>query len=406
MPRRSAALALITGAVLASHAAVAQTELPSAAGLLIPLRSHLTPGHNCGVHRVVKQFKTLLALIACLAVTIATPSFADERQSMDPRFAPAPLEAACSSLQLAATGGPTLKDPKTLLVRWLGFSTFELVYGNQIILLDNYYDRGPRYRDLGFKAADIKRANLIIVGHAHHDHMSDTAQTAKQTGAPVVAAAITAAKLFTQGIDPKQVIQVSGTDGQVLRFKGFTVQPLLARHGEPNLVPYTAAFSAAYAAAASPTPEERAAEEAIEAKGSRDPHIVDQGTIAFIITFDDGFRLAYRDSGGFMTTYETATMAKLGRVDILLGAIAANSVAESNASILMPMIETYRPAVYFPAHHEEEVGRNLDRATEPMFQYIKNRYPGTITIYKEFREPTCFDTRFNLKSGNVAAAPH
>jgi hypothetical protein len=67
----------------------------------------------------------------------------------------------------------------------------------------------------------------------------------------------------------------------------------------------------------------------------------------------------------------------------------------------MPMIETYRPAVYFPAHHEEETGSNPDRATEPMFQYIKNKFPGTITISKEFREPTCFDTRFNIQSGNA-----
>ncbi len=61
----------------------------------------------------------------------------------------------------------------------------------------------------------MKRANLIIVGHAHADHMSDTAQTAQQTGAPVIAAPITAARLFGEGIDPKQVTQVTGTDGRV-----------------------------------------------------------------------------------------------------------------------------------------------------------------------------------------------
>ena len=44
---------------------------------------------------------------------------------------------------------------------------------------------------------------------------------------------------------------------------------------------------------------------------------------------------------------------------------------------------------------------NPDRATEPLFQYIKNKYPGTITISQAFREPTCFDTRLNLQSGNA-----
>jgi L-ascorbate metabolism protein UlaG (beta-lactamase superfamily) len=302
---------------------------------------------------------------------------------------------------LASTGGPTLKDPKILAVRWLGFSTYELVYGDQIILLDNYYDRGPRYRYLGFKAADVKQANLILVGHGHYDHMSDTAQTMAQTGASVVTAPITATKLLSEGVDPKKIVAVTGHDGQVLEFKGFTVQPILGRHGEPNLARGTGQFRKAYADAYPATSEEKAAEAEITAKGSHDPHILDEGTLSFIITFDDGFRLAWRDSGGGMTNLEKVAMAKIGRVDVLIGAIAANVVAEANAAVLMPMIDTYKPAVYFPAHHEEEVGGNIDRATEPMFQNIKNKYPDTLTISKEFREPTCFDTRFNIRSGNA-----
>jgi L-ascorbate metabolism protein UlaG (beta-lactamase superfamily) len=318
---------------------------------------------------------------------------------MDPRLAPKPTEAACRSLQIAATGGPRLKDPELLAVRWLGFSTFELVYGNQIILLDNYYDRGPRARDLGFKAADVRRASLILVGHGHYDHMSDTAQTIKQTGATAVVAKITASKLLGEGVDPRRLIVTSGTDGQALRFKGFTVQPILARHSDAGAFPFTSKYNQVFAEAYPATSDVEMAESLIEAKGSADPRIIDEGTIAFLITFDDGFRLAYRDSGGAMTDYEKAAMAKVGRVDLLIGAIAANTVAAANEAMLMPMIDTYRPAVFIPAHHEQEVGRNVDRATEPMFQAIKDRFPNTVTVSKEFREPTCFDTRVNLKNG-------
>jgi L-ascorbate metabolism protein UlaG (beta-lactamase superfamily) len=345
------------------------------------------------------RLKTVALLIP---MSITLPCLAAEQQSMDPRFAPQPQEEACRSLRLASTGGPVLKDSKILLLRWLGFSTYELVYGDQIILLDNYYDRGPRYRTLGFKAADVKRANLILVGHGHSDHMSDTAETIAQTGARVITAPISATRLLSEGVNSQKIIQASGRDGQILKFKGFTVQPILGRHGEPNLAPGIEQFGKAYSDAYPPTPEEKAAGAEIGAKGSRDPHILDEGTLSFIITFDDGFRVAWRDSGGAMTDYEKAAMAKIGRVDILIGAIAANVVAEANAAVLMPMIDTYKPAVYFPAHHEEEVGRNPDRATEPMFQNIKNKYPDTVTISKEFREPTCFDTRFNVQSGNVA----
>jgi L-ascorbate metabolism protein UlaG (beta-lactamase superfamily) len=342
-----------------------------------------------------------LAAAFLTATALMSQARADQRDTNDPRFAPPPREMACRVLQTASAGGPTLKDHKALAVRWLGFSNFELIYGDKIILLDNYYDRGPRYRYLGFSAADVKRADLIIVGHAHFDHMSDTAQVMSQTRAPVIAAPITVSKLMMQGVDPSHVKTVTGTGGELLKFDGFTVQAILARHGEPQLAPSTREFGEAYAAAAPATSEQRAAEEAIRAKGSADPHIVDQGTMAYVITFDTGFRVAYRDSGGFMTDYEKSIMSRIGPVDVLLGAVAANTIAESNAAVLMPMIDTYQPAVYFPAHHEEEVGRNVDRATEPMFQYIKNKYPGTVTVSKEFREPTCFDTRFNIRQGNA-----
>jgi L-ascorbate metabolism protein UlaG (beta-lactamase superfamily) len=340
-----------------------------------------------------------LSAVIVLAVSAASLARADVRSSMDPRLVPKPTEAACSSLELASTGGPLLKDPKLLAVRWLGFSTFELVYGDQIILLDNYYDRGPRARDLGFKAADVKRANLILVGHAHYDHMSDTAQTIMQTGATAVVAGITASKLLSQGVDPKHVIAASGTDGQTLRFKGFTVLPILARHGDAGALPFTSKFHQAFAEADPATPAEQSADALIEARGSDDPRIGDEGTLAFLITFDDGFRIAYRDSGGAMTAYEKAAMAKVGRVDLLIGAIAANTISAANQAVLMPMVETYRPAVYMPAHHEQEPGLNVDRATEPMFQAIKDRFPDTVTVSKEFREPTCFDTRVNLRKG-------
>ena len=315
----------------------------------------------------------------------------------DPRFAPASTEAACNTLAMASTGGPVAKDAKTLVVRWLGFSTFELIYGDKVILLDNYYDRGPRYRDLGFHAADVKRADLILVGHAHHAHMSDTGQVAKQTGAPVVAAPITIAKLRSQGVQDKQLVEVAGKSGDHLSYAGFEIEPVLGRHGEPPKV--MAEFAKAYTdAIPKPTEAETKIEEAIRDKGSRDEHIIDQGEIAFVITFDTGFRLAWRDSGGEMTIYEKAAMQRYRRTDVLLGAIAASGPSEVQAQLYVPMLTTYRPDVVFPAHHEEEVGRNIDRATEPMFQYGKAALPNAIFISKLYREPTCFDTRRNVAS--------
>ena len=63
-------------------------------------------------------------------------------------------------------------------------------------------------KDLGFQTSDVTRADLIIIGHGHADHMSDTAQVGAQTGAPIVGAPITIAKLLTQPVNPKQLISL------------------------------------------------------------------------------------------------------------------------------------------------------------------------------------------------------
>ena len=118
----------------------------------------------------------------------------------DPHFAAMPPDAACSTAKLVSTGGPTPRNPHTLAVRWTGFSNFELAYRDKIILLDAFIDRGSNYPPLGFAAADVKRADVIVIGHAHFDHMSDAASIALRTGALVVGAPVTTEKLASQSV--------------------------------------------------------------------------------------------------------------------------------------------------------------------------------------------------------------
>jgi L-ascorbate metabolism protein UlaG (beta-lactamase superfamily) len=56
-----------------------------------------------------------------------------------------------------------------------------------VILLDAYFDRGSPYTPLGFKAADIKKADAILIGRGHFDHLADASVSAR-TGAIVVGA--------------------------------------------------------------------------------------------------------------------------------------------------------------------------------------------------------------------------
>jgi L-ascorbate metabolism protein UlaG (beta-lactamase superfamily) len=306
---------------------------------------------------------------------------------------------ACDTLTLASTGGPVPRDRDLLVLRWLGYANFEMTYRGQILLLDAYFDRGSRYRPLGFAAADVTRATAILLGHARYDHMSDAASIGSRLNIPVVGAPVTVEKLLTQPIDPKLIQTVTGLGGEILRYDGFQVEPVLGFHSSAPAA-LTAAYTAAYATGVPPpTPEEAAEEAAIQARGSSDPRILTEGSLSFVFTFDTGFRLAWRDTGGDMTSYEEEALARGGRVDVLVGSIAPLAIARLQAAVLLPMVRLYHPKVFLPAHHDERVGQLIDRATDPMFQAIKDEMPDIITLSRQYREPVCFDTRhFTIRS--------
>jgi len=53
--------------------------------------------------------------------------------------------------------------------------------------------------------------------------------------------------------------------------------------------------------------------------------------------------------------------------------------------------------VYIPGHHDAPLN-GLWRATEPLFQAIKDENPNIITVSRAYREPICFDTENNIQS--------
>lgn len=126
-------------------------------------------------------------------------------------------------------GGPP-PPISTIVLRWLGTANYEFAYGDQVVLLDAYFDRGPRNRSIGLTAEGIKHANLILSGHAHSDHIADAAAVARRTGAVVVGAATAIQVVRVAGLPLDQTRTVTGRGGEILQFKGFTVEPVLAHH--------------------------------------------------------------------------------------------------------------------------------------------------------------------------------
>jgi L-ascorbate metabolism protein UlaG (beta-lactamase superfamily) len=272
----------------------------------------------------------------------------------------------------------------------LGTTNFEFVYRNQVILMDAYYDRGPRNRPIGFKPTQITRADAIYIGHGHFDHMSDAVSVAQQTHAPVIGAPTATDTARSLGLPQAQTITVNGKGGEILRYNGFTVQPILAQHSTLAPEVLNAFKTAINAAIGAPTPDEVAAEAAILARGTFDPKVITEGTIAYLFTFDNGFKLIYRNSAGPITTYERAAMARIGgSTDVAIVAYIGQYAAERQIAATLPIVQLYHPRLYLPSHHDEIAGTFLDIGTEPMFMAIRDTMPNTKALSPLYREPVC-----------------
>jgi len=344
----------------------------------------------------------LMALTCFASAVPFSDPRADRNAALDAAGAAEQRDQACRAATLVSAGGAFPRNPHTLAVRWIGFSNYELVYNNRVILLDAYIDRGSFFPPLGVKAADMKKADLVLIGHGHVDHMSDAASIGAQTKAMVVGAPVTTEKLMTQAIPRAQVKTVTGKGGEVMRFDGFTVEPILGRHGEPDRQVGEVLGTALNSLLPKLTPEQQAEDAAIRARGTGGPRVATEGTIAYLITLDTGFRIMYRDSAGIVTDYEKAAMARVGRVDLAITALRADFLPSRSIPQAQEYLRTYKPDVIMPAHHDsgDAVGKDgIWRSTEPVFQALKDENPNLITVSRGYREPTCFNTEFNISRG-------
>jgi L-ascorbate metabolism protein UlaG (beta-lactamase superfamily) len=333
------------------------------------------------------------ALALCSLGGARAQPFSDPRSDKNAAIASSefmaqPRDPACTSDRLTSTGGPGPQNPHTLAVRWTGFSNYELTYKGKIILLDAYFDRG-------------KKADAIIIGHGHYDHMSDAASVGIRTGATLVGAALTTDVLKSESVPESQIKTVTGKGGEVLNFEGFTVQPILALHGQPDKH-VTQVLEGAYNSLLTKAgPDEEAEEKAIRARGTFDPRVVTEGTIAYLITLDDGFRIMYRDSGGHVTDYEKAAMQKLAGVDLAIVGLSADILNVPTEQQAVEHANLYKPDVFMPAHHDGALRGHMPlwRATEPVFQALRDNDPNLVAVSRGYREPTCFDTEINIEKG-------
>jgi L-ascorbate metabolism protein UlaG (beta-lactamase superfamily) len=82
-------------------------------------------------------------------------------------------------------------------IRFLGQSCFELKAGGATVLTDPFLTGNPK----AAASADEVEADAILLTHGHGDHLGDTVDIAKRTGATVVAIVELAAEIEAAGVE-------------------------------------------------------------------------------------------------------------------------------------------------------------------------------------------------------------
>jgi len=69
---------------------------------------------------------------------------------------------------------------------WLGCATFRLTIDDTVVFLDTYMDRVPSAPPVGLTTGEVSKADFILVGHSHFDHIAGAEVIARDTGARVI----------------------------------------------------------------------------------------------------------------------------------------------------------------------------------------------------------------------------
>jgi len=120
-------------------------------------------------------------------------------------------------------------------IRFLGHACFELTEGDTRVLVDPFLTGNPK---AAVEAGDVDPTHIFLT-HGHADHIGDTVDIAKRTGAQTVAIVELANELGESGVENVADPNIGGT----IEFEGGWVRLTPAWHTavSPNGTPHTPA---------------------------------------------------------------------------------------------------------------------------------------------------------------------
>lgn len=140
--------------------------------------------------------------------------------------------AAVACHPAPASPPPSPRDPITLT--YLGVAGWQLDGAGRTVLVDPYFSRPAALdRPITPDAAAIAarapaRADLILVGHSHVDHLLDAPAVALRTGAQLLGSVSTIRVGRASGVPDDHLIPIRG--GEDYAFDGFSVRVIPSLH--------------------------------------------------------------------------------------------------------------------------------------------------------------------------------
>ncbi|MCR9132522.1 MAG: metal-dependent hydrolase [bacterium] len=109
---------------------------------------------------------------------------------------------------------------------WLGHSAVKLISPNgTIIYIDPFLSQNPSTPE---ELKEVEKADYILLTHGHEDHVGDTIEIAKKTGAKVVGIVELMGLLVKEGLADDQ--SVAFNKGGTVHFDDFSVTMVSANH--------------------------------------------------------------------------------------------------------------------------------------------------------------------------------
>ncbi len=216
----------------------------------------------------------------------------------------------------------------TATLQWFGTATWRLIVDDYVIWLDAYINRAPTAAPVPQRAGEVDRADVILVGHSHFDHVADAGLVARNTGATVIGSAHTIDIVTEERVDPARTTVCAG--GEQLQMGPVSIRVFPSLHGFNALRPDSGFREY-------PDPEGRTGAERAAILGERDAEglaaaqahmrnvppkqMQDGGPLAYLLEWG-GTRLFWHDTPGMVTASWEAVAGLRPTVAILSAAAA------------------------------------------------------------------------------------